>query len=248
MTQGKKANSRFSQGQVHFAVSHQWRRATALSSQRAVSSGESRVLCWLLLLVNLVALPQQESPLQPGVERGRDRGATGMGSAGTGVLQGWGSAGRGSGETGGATGMGSAGTGEPQGWGLQGRGSHKNGEVCRDGAPAEVGVCREGVWRDGESHREGVCRDAGAAGTGGSQGRGPWVLRQLPPEGEDSEAGTTCSSLFSRICVQCTSAWISKGSAGLVFCCSRWLPASVPGSRGEGDEEGGDDGEEGSRK
>lgn len=33
-----------------------------------------------------------------------------------------------------------------------------------------------------------------------------------------------------------------------MICCSLWLPATVPGSKGDGDEEGKDDGEEGRRK
>lgn len=73
-------------------------------------------------------------------------------------------------------------------------------------------------------------------------------LEELPLEGGDSEAGDTCSSWLSRMCVQCTSAWISKGSAGFTSCCSLELPASAPGSRGRGDEEGRDDGKEGRRK
>lgn len=62
---------------------------------------------------------------------------------------------------------------------------------------------------------------------------------QLPPEAQDPEAGATrSSSSFSRTCVQCTSAWISRGSAALTICCGLWLPSTVPGSRGEGNEEG----------
>lgn len=56
---------------------------------------------------------------------------------------------------------------------------------------------------------------------------GPWILKQLPLEVEGSEVGTIrSSSSFSRTCVQCTSAWISKGSVAFMICCSRWLPAT----------------------
>lgn len=77
---------------------------------------------------------------------------------------------------------------------------------------------------------------------------GPWILKQLPLEVEDSEVGTIrSSSSLSRICVQCTSAWISKGSAGFMICCSLWLPTSVPGSEVE-EMRKGETMEEGSRK
>lgn len=89
----------------------------------------------------------------------------------------------------------------------------------------------------------------GEAGTDGALGAlGPWILKQLPLEVEDSEVGTIrSSSSFSRICVQCTSAWISKGSAGFMICCSLWLPTRVPGPEVEEVREG-EMMEEGSRK
>ena len=70
-----------------------------------------------------------------------------------------------------------------------------------------------------------------AAGEGGAGGAAAGALdpRQLPLEGEDSEAGAARSCSFSRMCVQCTSAWISKGSAAPMLCSSLWFPASVPG-------------------
>lgn len=50
---------------------------------------------------------------------------------------------------------------------------------------------------------------------------------RLPLEVEDFEAETIfSSSSFSRMCVQCTSARISKGSTGFTICCSLRFPAS----------------------
>lgn len=68
-------------------------------------------------------------------------------------------------------------------------------------------------------------------------------LTPLPREVEGAELGAMrSSSSFSRTCVQCTSAWISRGSAALRACGSLWLrAAAVPSSRragGERSEEG----------
>lgn len=50
---------------------------------------------------------------------------------------------------------------------------------------------------------------------------------RLPLEVEDFEAETIfSSSSFSRMCVQCTSARISRGSTGFTICCSLRFPAS----------------------
>lgn len=61
---------------------------------------------------------------------------------------------------------------------------------------------------------------------------GHWALglKQLPLEVEDSEVGSILSSAsLSRMCVQCTSAWIAKGSAVVMICCSLLFPARAPG-------------------
>lgn len=58
-----------------------------------------------------------------------------------------------------------------------------------------------------------------------------WDLMQgrLPLEVEDFEVGTIfSSSSLSRMCVQCTSARISRGSTGFTICCSLRFPASRP--------------------
>lgn len=59
--------------------------------------------------------------------------------------------------------------------------------------------------------------------------------KQLPLEVEDSEVGSILSSAsLSRMCVQCTSAWIAKGSAAVRICCSLLLPARAPGPQERG--------------
>lgn len=66
-----------------------------------------------------------------------------------------------------------------------------------------------------------------------------WAMgsKQLPLEVEDSEVGSILSSAsLSRMCVQCTSAWIAKGSAAVRICCSLLLPARAPGPQ-EGQKE-----------
>ena len=72
---------------------------------------------------------------------------------------------------------------------------------------------------------------------------------QLPPGRGDSGASAARSSWLSRICVQCTSAWISRGSAGFSSCCSLLgLPTRGPGSRGGEGEGGREDRREEGRK
>lgn len=57
-----------------------------------------------------------------------------------------------------------------------------------------------------------------------------WGWMQLPLEVEDSEGGSILSSSsLSRMCVQCTSAWIAKGSAAVMICGSLLFPAKEPG-------------------
>lgn len=54
--------------------------------------------------------------------------------------------------------------------------------------------------------------------------------KQLPLEVDDSEVGSILSSAsLSRMWVQCTSAWIAKGSAVVRICCSLLFPARAPG-------------------
>lgn len=67
-----------------------------------------------------------------------------------------------------------------------------------------------------------------------------WAMgsKQLPLEVEDSEVGSILSSAsLSRMCVQCTSAWIAKGSAAVRICCSLLLPARAPGPQEGGHKE-----------
>ena len=72
---------------------------------------------------------------------------------------------------------------------------------------------------------------------------------QLPPGRGDLGASAARSSWLSRICVQCTSAWISRGSAGFSSCCSLLgLPTRRPGSRGGEGEGGREDRREEGRK
>ena len=72
---------------------------------------------------------------------------------------------------------------------------------------------------------------------------------QLPPGRGDLGASAARSSWLSRICVQCTSAWISRGSAGFSSCCSLLgLPTRGPGSRGGEGEGGREDRREEGRK
>lgn len=85
----------------------------------------------------------------------------------------------------------------------------------------------------------------------GKRAEAPGALQpeQLPPGGGDSGARAGRSSWLSRICVQCTSAWISSGSAGFSSCCSLLgLPTRGPGSRGGEGEGGREDGREEGRK
>lgn len=57
---------------------------------------------------------------------------------------------------------------------------------------------------------------------------GPRAVRQLPREAEDSDVGTVLSSSsFSRTCVQCTSAWMARGSAAGGVCCSLGPPITL---------------------
>lgn len=82
----------------------------------------------------------------------------------------------------------------------------------------------------------------------GAEAPGALHPEQLPPGRGDSGASAACSSWFSRICVQCTSAWISRGSARFSSCCSLLgLPTRGPGSRGGG-ERGREDGKKEGRK
>lgn len=62
-------------------------------------------------------------------------------------------------------------------------------------------------------------------------------LTPLPREAEGVELGAVRSSSFSQTCVQCTSAWISRGSAVLRACSSLWLPAAAAPSSRQGREE-----------